>query len=280
MVDVAGRFVWYELMTTDVKAARAFYCKVVGWGAQDISHPGMTYTLFTVDDAVVCGLMTLPQQVRSAGAPPRWIGYIRVDDVAASSERVERLGGTVHVRPTDVTGISRFAVCADPQTAPIGLIEWLRERPGPAADSGLPGRVGWHELVAADWEQALTFYGALFGWQKAGADVDAAGTYALFSAGGETIGGMFNKPAAVPAPFWLYYFNIGDIDAAVQRAQGGGGHVLAGPHETPDGSWVVHCRDPQGAVFALKGKRRRSPIGYFRRKPRDPSDTRERRWSW
>ena len=29
-----GRFVWYELMTTDPKAAIAFYGDVIGWKAQ------------------------------------------------------------------------------------------------------------------------------------------------------------------------------------------------------------------------------------------------------
>ena len=44
-----GRFVWYELMTTDMAAAKAFYAKVVGWGTEDASMPGMAYTLFTLE---------------------------------------------------------------------------------------------------------------------------------------------------------------------------------------------------------------------------------------
>ena len=34
-----GYFVWYELMTTDMKAAEAFYSKVVGWDAADAGMP-------------------------------------------------------------------------------------------------------------------------------------------------------------------------------------------------------------------------------------------------
>ncbi len=45
----------------------------------------------------------------------------------------------------------------------------------------------------------------------------------LFSAGGQTIGGMSTKPPTVPMPFWLYYFNVGDIDAAAKRVKAGGG---------------------------------------------------------
>ena len=35
-----GNFVWYELMTTDTKAAQAFYADVVGWKAQDAGDAG------------------------------------------------------------------------------------------------------------------------------------------------------------------------------------------------------------------------------------------------
>ena len=27
--------------------------------------------------------------------------------------------------------------------------------------------------------------------------------------------------------------------------------VTMGPQQVPGGNWVLHCRDPQGAVFAL-----------------------------
>ena len=61
----------------------------------------------------------------------------------------------------------------------------------------------------------------------------------------------------------------------------GGGQILEGPLEVPGGSWIVRCTDPQGAMFALAGKRGRNAIGYFERvASRDPSDARGRRWSW
>ncbi len=118
----------------------------------------------------------------------------------AAADRVRRLGGAVHVPPTDVPNISRFSVVADPQMATFALVKWLRPgREQPAALSA-PGRVGWHELFAADWEKAFAFYGELFGWQKADAEVDMMGTYQMFSAGGQTIGGMFTKPPTLPCP--------------------------------------------------------------------------------
>ena len=49
MADSTGFFVWYELMTSDVAAAKDFYGRVLGWRAEDVPMPGMTYTLVKVD---------------------------------------------------------------------------------------------------------------------------------------------------------------------------------------------------------------------------------------
>jgi uncharacterized protein len=276
-----GRFAWYELITTDAEAAKAFYTKVVGWGARDASVPGRPYTLFTFGEVAVSGLMDLPEDARKMGGKPSWIGYVGVDDVDAAVDRVKRLGGAVYLPPTDVPNISRFSIFGDPQTARLALFKWLTPTQEQPSEPGAPGRVGWHELLAADWEKALVFYSELFGWQKANADIGEMGTYQLFSAGGQTMGGMLTKPQTMPSPFWIYYFNVVDIDTAAQHVKAGGGEILDEPLELPGGSWVIQCTDPQGAIFALEGKRGRKPIGYFERAAsRDRSDTRGRRWSW
>ena len=272
MVNSHGRFVWYELMTTGKETAKAFYANVVGWGTRDA---GLAYNLFTVGDAPVTGLMNLPEDARRTGATPHWIGYVGVDDVDAAVGRIKQLGGAVHVPPTDVPNISRFSVVADPQMATLALVKGLKPGQAQSAELDTPGRVGWHELLAADWEKAFAFYGELFGWQKADAHVGAMGTYQQFSAAGETIGGMFTKPPTLPLPFWLYYINIGDVEAAAKRVEAGGGQILYGPTAVPGGAWIVHCTDPQGAIFALVDRRRRKAIGYF--VPRYPSDARDRR---
>jgi uncharacterized protein len=263
MVEYHGRFVWYELMTTDAAAAAAFYAKVMGWGTQDASAPGQPYTLFTVGRASACGVMGLPEESRRMGAMPRWLGYIGVNDVDVATDRTRRLGGTVRIPPTDVPEISRFAVVADPQTAPLALVKWRRPDQHPLVERGEPRRVGWHELLAADAEKAFAFYGELFGWQKASVDADPLGTYQRFSVAGQTVGGIYTKPPTAREAFWLFYFNIGDIDAGVERVRAGGGQILEGPFEMPGGHCIARCTDPQGAMFALEGRRKGDAIGYF-----------------
>jgi uncharacterized protein len=263
MVNAHGRFVWYELMTTDLENAKAFYASVVGWGARDASMPGLAYSLFTVGDSPVTGLVNVPEDARRMGATPHWIGYVGVDNVDAAVGRIKQLGGAVYVPPTDIPNISRFSIVADPQMATLALVKGVKSGPAQPAALGAPGCVGWHELFAADWEKAFAFYGQLFGWQKAESHLDAMGTYQAFSAGGMTIGGMFTKPATLPLPFWLYYFNIDDVQAAAKRVEAGGGQNLYGPTAVPGGAWIVHCADPQGAIFALLDRRGRKTIGYF-----------------
>jgi uncharacterized protein len=261
MVGHHGRFVWYELITTDMVAAKVFYSKVVGWGAQDASTPDLPYTLFTAGKTSVSGLMNLPEEARKMGATPRWMGYIGVNDVDATADRISRLGGAVYVPPTD-SNIGRISVVADPQTATLALVKGLK--PDRAQPAGLdkPGRVGWHELLAADWQKAFAFYGELFDWQKADTEISPTDTYRLFSAGGQMIGGIFNKRASEQIPFWLYYFNVDDIDAAMERVKTGGGMVFEGPLELPGGNWTVRCTDPQGAAFALQGKRSQEGVAW------------------
>jgi hypothetical protein len=261
MVRHPGRFAWYELITTDVAGAKAFYTEVVGWGAQDASTSALTYTLFTSEGGPVGGLMDLPEEARKMGATPRWMGYVDVDDVDATADGIKRLGGAVYVPPTD-SNIGRISVVADPQTTTLGLIKGLKPEQRRPTDLNKPGRVGWHELLATDWKTAFAFYGELFGWQKASADSDPIDTYQLFSAGGETIGGMFTKRPEDPLPFWLFYFNVADIDAATERVKTGGGQVFKGPLELPSGDWIARCRDPQGGAFALRGSRNQAGFGW------------------
>jgi uncharacterized protein len=254
MADRKGNFIWYELMTTDSDAAEAFYRGVLDWQSRDAGMPGMKYTLLSAGDDTVAGLMAMPDEASAAGARPGWMGHVAVSDVDATAAQFKQAGGTIHHVPTDIPGIGRFAVVADPQGAVLGLFNTLPEYQNTHAAPNGPGHAGWRELAAADGPTAFPFYAGVFGWTKGDAvDMGPMGTYQLFAppGGGDAMGGMMTKPPSVPAPFWLYYFNVDGIDAAVDRVGAGGGKVLNGPHQVPGGTWIAQCLDPQGAPFAL-----------------------------
>src|SRR5580658_4410885 len=112
---MTGQFHWYELQTTDAAAAEAFYGAVVGWSAQHLGPQPHGYTTFNTAKGGVAGMMTLGADED----PPRWVGYVAVDDVDVCFEAVKAAGGGVRQPPTDVPGMLRFAGVSDPQGAPF-----------------------------------------------------------------------------------------------------------------------------------------------------------------
>lgn len=252
-----GRFIWYELMTPDTGAAKRFYGDLVGWTAQAMPAPGggEPYTVFSADGAGVAGMMALAEPMKAAGVPPNWTAYVCVDDCDAAAAKVASLGGAVRNPPMDIPGIGRFAIVADPAGAVFAIMKPIPPEGGrPEPDLSAPGRCGWHELYGADPGKGFDFYAQMFGWTKAEAmPMGEAGTYQLFNNQDGQVGGMMKKPDNIPAPSWLYYFNVGDIDAAAAKVKAGGGQVLNGPMEVPGGGWIVQGQDPQGAMFAVLG---------------------------
>jgi uncharacterized protein len=263
-----GRFAWYELLTTDMAAAKHFYGRVVGWETKN-GAAAFPYAVFSAGMTEIGGLMELPADARRMGATPRWVGYVAVDDIDGVVDRLKHLGGSVFVPPTD-SNIGRVSIVADPQAATFGLVGGLKL--GAVSEgSEKPGQVGWHELLAADGKKAFAFYSELFGWQPAARENDLLESYQLIAAGDRTIGGMFTKLPRAPVPFWLYYVEVEDIAAAVAHVRQGGGRVVQGPMELLGGSWIARCIDPQGAMFSLQGKTSRTDI--------EAASTRELDWA-
>jgi predicted enzyme related to lactoylglutathione lyase len=244
-------FFWYELMTTDVAAAEAFYTAVVGWNSERFAGSEMEYIVIKAGDRGVGGIMELPEGAKSMGMPPAWVGYIYTADVDAATESLKKAGGQVHREPSDIPEVGRFSVVADPQGATFMFLQPSGEDQPPLPRTA-QGGIGWHELYAGEWQSAFDFYAGQFGWTKSDAmDMGEMGTYQLFAVNGEQTGGMMTKPANIPVPVWLFYFNVDAVDAAAKRVTDNGGQVIMGPMEVPGGSWVLQASDPQGAMFAL-----------------------------
>ena len=250
MSDHLGRFVWFDLSTTDAAAAEEFYKSVVGWKTASWEEGEQPYTMWMAGETAVGGVGELTEEARNQGTPPHWSASIQTDDVDATTAKAVKLGGTVLLPPTDIPGAGRFSVLKDPQ----GVVFSPFTSGGEIVTSGVPkiGEFSWCELMTTDYEAAFTFYSDLFGWQK-GETIEMGGgmMYQIFAPVDMPNGGIYNKPEQVPYPTWLYYVRVEDIDVAVERVKELGGQVIAGPMEVPGGDMVAPCIDPQGAMFAL-----------------------------
>jgi predicted enzyme related to lactoylglutathione lyase len=251
MAAQRGNFIWYDVMTSEPKAATSFYGDVIGWDAQEYPMEDRTYTVFRKGPVMVAGLMEIPEAMRATGARPCWSGYVAVDDVDSDAARVKAVGGAIQRGPEDIPGVGRFAVVSDP-----GGAMFLLFKPNSQDDANVapmtPGHIGWHELHAGNLDREFAFYSGLFGWTKDRAiDMGAMGIYQTFATGGAPCGGMMTCPAQILGPHWNYYIAVDSAAAAAARATKRGGQVIQGPHEVPGGAWIVQARDPQGAAFAM-----------------------------
>jgi predicted enzyme related to lactoylglutathione lyase len=246
-----GRPLWYELMTSDMKAAETFYTKVVGWTASPFGGAGQPYTMFNRSGELpVGGVMTMPPDMK---APPFWSMYVGVPGLEEAAAHLARLGGKAHTPVIEVPSVGRMQMVADPQGAVFYLYEPAIADQAPETAAEL-GDASWRELMTTDSPAAMTFYQQLFGWQPSEAmDMGEMGTYQMFNRPHGMIGGMMNKPkemANVP-PNWQIYFRVPSVEAAAERVTANGGRILNGPMEVPGGDWVANAMDPQGAAFGL-----------------------------
>lgn len=146
MTNKQGDFVWYELMTTDSARAREFYSKVLGWTYTDSDMGGFSYWLAAAPDADtgenhdIAGVMEISPDMLQNGAQPAWVGYIAVDNTDATLAAIKADGGGVHVPPTDIPGVGRFAMIHDPQGVVFYIMQDTSGRPSLAFAADKIGR--------------------------------------------------------------------------------------------------------------------------------------------
>ena len=249
-VDVRGRFVWHELMTRDVPAAKKFYSGLTGWKPQ--AWPlDPTYTVNHSEHGPQAGFLPIPADM-PADIPAHWVTYIGTRDVDGIAAAAVRAGGSILKGPDEIKGAGRYAVLKDPHGAVFAILDPENSRAEPA---GMPptGSFSWHELATSDNEAAFAFYSGLFGWDALERhDMGPMGIYLIFGSNGVQRGGIFIKPAENPGPpYWLPYVSIPDADAAFAHATGNGAKVLVPPMDVPGGTRIAQLMDPTGAAFAV-----------------------------
>ena len=263
MPEARGSFIWYELVTPDVDAAKTFYDAVVGWNVAATSDFPNGYRMIgRADGKFAGGMLPLTEEMRGHGARPMWLGYIAVEDVDSTAAAIEADGGQVYMPPFDIPDVGRVAMVSDPVGVPFYIMKPTPSVDNPDAKSdvfdGMKAQhVRWNELSTTDQDGAIAFYGRHFGWtQEGGMPMGEMGDYKFIQADGEGIGAIMPKPEQSPVSTWLYYFGVDDIDRGTKAITDGGGQTLYDPMEIPGGEYAVAGIDPQGALFGLVGPRK------------------------
>ena len=259
---MAGRPIWYELMTPDPAAVAPFYKATLGWDIQGLGTETPTghpyWMIGRADGGHAGGAILLTPEMQMGGGTAAWIPYFEVDDVEASVARAESLGARVWLPPMTMD-VGTMAMLGDPQGASFYVMDPVPPPGQPDAQSDVfesdtPGHCWWNELETTDEPGATTFYTQLFGWS---ADetmpMGDGGDYRFVEAGGEQIGAINPGMADYMRVGWLPYFGVADIDAAKAAAEANGGTLKNEVHEVPGGSFIFIATDPAGATVGFVG---------------------------
>jgi uncharacterized protein len=265
MANPPGSFIWYELMSPDPAASKAFYDAVVGWTIDATSSaPGgaADYRMITRSDGGHAGgMLAIDAAMQAHGARPMWLGYLAVDDVDAHAAAIVADGGKVLMPPHDAPRIGRFAMLTDPVGVPFYVMRPTPPAADPDANSDVfsvdrPQHIRWNELATRDPQGAVAFYTRHFGWSQQGEmEMGPMGTYRFLQHGGVGIGAIMPLPPPMPQSSWTYYIGVDDIDRAARAVTDGGGQIVHGPVQIPGGEYSLSAIDPQQASFGLVGPR-------------------------
>lgn len=245
----AGTFSWADCATTDESTDKAFYQAVMKWDKNEMPMGGgQVYTMFMRNGETVAALSPMQPEMQSSGVPSHWNCYVTVDDVDAVTAKVAGLGGTVIAEPFDVFDNGRMSVIQDPTGATLSL--WQPKTHIGASLVNAPGAMLWNELATRDPKKAQDFYGKLLGWTFTKMDDQ---DYWYVNNNGRMNGGMMlmtEEWGDMPAN-WMNYFNIENIDEAVERVKANGGSIMGQINEAPGVGRFAITTSPSGAVISI-----------------------------
>jgi predicted enzyme related to lactoylglutathione lyase len=251
--------VHFEVMAQDRNKLLPFYTDLFGWKI-DTDNP-MGYGVIAHSDNYSAGGIGIGGGI-FGDMPAGQDGvtfYVEVDDVEATLQQAEKLGGKRLMGP-EQTGGPTFGHLLDPEGHWIGLFEKgssgePAQIPAGAAPKGAP--VVHFEVIGKNFTTLESFYGALFGWKIDANNPVGYGVVAreanLTEKGIGIGGGLMALPPEMAdyAGHVTWYVEVPDVDAALNRAVELGGERLMGPETVPGGPTLGQFTDPEGHLVGV-----------------------------
>lgn len=236
-----GKFIWHDLVTSDVVTAKSFYGQLFNWTFKQRGR----YTIVSLNDKRVGGILDIQPKTQERHVS-RWISSLSVPDIDQAASVVLANGGKVHKGPENIGDRGWVALVSDPQGAQLSLIHTKNGDPsdGPIAD----GFWLWHELWTNNPNDSVVFYQELAGYS---AD-EELGSYLILTAEDKWRAGIRNLFNQAIEQRWVPVIKVNDVRVMSALAKQLGGKVLIEP-ENPDYiDQVALLADPSGALFMIQ----------------------------
>jgi len=236
-----GKFVWHDLVTSDVASTKTFYGQLFNWTFEQRGR----YTMVKLAGKRVAGILDV-QPKPSEGHAARWISSLSVPDVDQATSVILANGGKVHKGPENIGDRGRVALVSDPQGAQLSLIHTKKGDPsdGPIAE----GSWLWHELWTNNPDSSVSFYQELAGYST----VEKLDSYLILKAGDKWRAGIRNLFNQALEQRWVPVIKVNDVKAISVLAKQLGGKVIIEPENPNYADQVALLADPSGALFMIQ----------------------------
>lgn len=212
----------FEVGAADDRLLVTFYGELFGWGLR-----GSSWGDYTMIDTRGGGGINGGIGKSQTGQPYATF-FVETDDLQATLDKADSLGGTTVVPVTDRGGAMTIAMFNDPDGLLVGLVQATAEpaqgdEPAPSAGSGEP--VDWWEVVGSDAARTQQFYADLFGWTVGNS---AFPGYAVVDpdTGRGIWGGIGGLEEARLA---TVYVSVADVEQTLSRVEKLGGSRISAP---------------------------------------------------
>ena len=241
-----GKFVWADLVTDDVPAARKFYSDLFGWTFQSVGD----YIIVANQDHPICGMLQ-GQRPKAQPTQPHWLGYISTKNADGAQRAVIKLGGRVIEAPQKLPKRGEQAVFADPEGAMFGVIKSSSGDPQDFKPD--PGDWVWMQLLSRDAAKASEFYRQIAGYEIVhNTESNRLSDFVLVSKGyARATVRTIPSDRTQAKPDWLPYVRVNSVADSTARARQLGGEVLVEPKPEFLQGKVAVVRDPTGAAIGL-----------------------------
>jgi predicted enzyme related to lactoylglutathione lyase len=241
-----GKFVWFDLLTDDVAAAKKFYADIFAWEFEG-SENGYTKILHKGD---YIGGIIYSERLEQKVSEAQWLSYLSVPDVDRATEYLRQNGGKIIREPMDLDERGRASVVADPQGA---VFVMLSAKDGDPED--VRPKLGewlWSELITTNSEDAASFYTSLVGYTQDAREAGEGRMYYVMKYDDLPRAGILKSPWENVRPNWLPYIRVEDPAMVTDRVPKIGGKVILEPDPGIRKGSVAVIADPTGAVLAVQ----------------------------
>ncbi len=123
-----GAWIWSSLFTSNAIAASDFYNTLFGFQVYNATDSmSGRHLVLASENYARASVNSFP--VDRPDYRPRWVNFVRVEDVGTATSKAVSLGGRVLVPAHDDRDGHPIAVLADPEGAVFGLLQWSGDQP-------------------------------------------------------------------------------------------------------------------------------------------------------